>query len=374
MVGQQRWRGLSFLSDAAPDIAGSLALPGAISDLNEFPGGENIRISINEIKIHPGRRKAAPGDVKELANSILEVGLINPIMVDQSHTLIAGLHRLEAMKLLGRMEIECTISDLAGLQAALAEIDENFVRKDLSDDEFRDLLLRRKEIYESLHPETKATYNGGAFKGNQHDDEVSRKMRVTSKSFAQDTADKLGVSKSTVEREIQTAKNLTPETKKIIKGAKVTKSDALKLSRLAPEQQPEAASRLVSGDIHSVDEYQTLPEVPDPEKPERRPTEAPPPSVPYSSSGRHYASFEESIADLKNPDKDCSYTPNSLLAELDSFIQKFHREFAWYSDPFCTVVFPDISQLQFDYIQKRFDTISAAIHDLLQQMKGSRKR
>lgn len=327
-------------------------------------------VPISEITVNPGRREALPGDVKELADSILEVGLINPIMVDQAHTLIAGLHRLEAMKLLGRTEIECTISDLDGLQVALAEIDENFVRKDLSDDEFRELLLRRKEIYESLHPETKATYDGGAFRGNQHDDEVSRKMRPTTKSFAQDTADKLGVSKSTVEREIQTAKNLTPEAKEIIKGAKVTKSDALKLSRLAPEQQTEAASRLVSGDIHSVDEYQPPPADREPEPPEK----APPLSVPYSSSGRQYASFEESIADLKNPDKDCSYTPDALLAELDSFIKKFHWEFEWYNDPFCTVVFPDISQVQFDYIQKRFGTISTAIHDLLQQMKRSMKK
>ena len=115
-------------------------------------------VPISKITVNPGRREALPGDVKELADSIAEVGLINPIMVDQSHTLIAGLHRLEAMKLLGRTEIECTVSDLDGLQVALAEIDENFVRKDLSDDEFRELLLRRKEIYESLHPETKATY------------------------------------------------------------------------------------------------------------------------------------------------------------------------------------------------------------------------
>ena len=60
--------------------------------------------------------------MKELAGSILAVGLINPIMVDQAHTLIAGLYRLEAMKLLGRTEIECTVSDLDGLQVALAEI------------------------------------------------------------------------------------------------------------------------------------------------------------------------------------------------------------------------------------------------------------
>ena len=327
-------------------------------------------VPISEITVNPGRREAAPGDVKELADSILEVGLINPIMVDQTHTLIAGLHRLEAMKLLGRTEIECTVSDLDGLQVELAEIDENFVRKDLSDDEFQEMLLRRKEIYESLHPETKATYDGGAFRGNQHQNVVDENFSATTKSFVQDTADKLGVSPRTVELQIQTAKNLTPETKEIIKGAKVTKSDALKLSRLSPAQQTEAASRLVSGDIHSVDEYQPPPEPAEPEPP----AEAPPPSVPYSSSGRHYSSFEESIADLKNPDKDCSYTPDALLAELDSFIQKFHREFAWYSDPFCTVVFPGISQVQFDYIRKRFGTISTAIHDVLQQMKRSMKK
>ena len=243
----------------------------------------------------------------------------------------------------------------------------------MSDDEFRELLLRRKEIYESLHPETKATYDGGAFRGNQHQNVVGENFSATTKSFVQDTADKLGVSPRTVELQIQTAKNLTPEAKKIIKGAKVTKSDALKLSRLAPERQTEAASRLVSGDIRSIDEYQPPPVALEPAEPEA-PAEAPPPSVPYSSSGRHFATIEESIADLKNPDKDCSYTPDSLLAELDSFIQKFRREFEWYSDPFCTVVFPDISQVQFDYLQKRFGTISTAIHDLLQQMKRSMKK
>ena len=94
-------------------------------------------------------------------------------------------------------------------------------------------------------------------------------------------------------------------------------------------------------------------------------------TVPYSFSGRHYASFEESVADLKNHDKDCSYTPDALLAEMDSFIQKFQREFAWYSDPFCAVVFPDISPVQLEYLKMRFGTISTAIHDLLKQIKRS---
>lgn len=321
-------------------------------------------VQISEIRVNPERREARAEAIRELADSISELGLLNPITVDCEHILIAGLHRLEAAKLLGWTEIECTVSGLEGLQAELAEIDENFVRADLSPIDYGDLLLRRKEIYERLHPETK---NGG---DRRSEDFRTKNFRSDSaKSFAQDTADKLGVSPRTVELQVQMAKNLTPEAKAIIKetDTKITKTDAMKLSRMAPERQREAASHLAAGDIHSVDEYQQPPAEPEPEPP----PEVPPPTVPYAPSGRHYASFEESVADLKNPDKDCSYTPDALLAELDSFIQKFQREFAWYSDPFCTVVFPDISPAQFDYLQQRFGTISTAIHDLLQQMKRS---
>lgn len=322
-------------------------------------------VQISEIKINPGRREARAEDIRELADSISEVGLLNPITVDCGHALIAGLHRLEAAKLLGWSEIECTVSGLEGPQAELAEIDENFVRADLSPVDYGDLLLRRKEIYERLHPETK------------HGGDRSKRTKcpfAPAKSFADDTAEKLGVDPRTVRRDIQTAKNLTPEAKSIIRDAdaKITKKDTLSLSRLAPEQQGEAAHLLVSGDIRSLDEYQPPPASPEPAAPE--PPAEPPPAVPYSSSGRHYATFEESIADLKNPDKDCSYTPDSLLAELDSFIEKFHREFAWYSDPFCAAAFPDISQVQLDYLKERFATISTAIHDLLKQMKRSMKK
>ena len=90
-----------------------------------------MRIQISEIKINPGRREASPERVAELAKSIAEVGLINPITLDRANTLIAGLHRLEAAKLLGWAEVDCTVSSLGGLQAELAEIDENFVRTDL---------------------------------------------------------------------------------------------------------------------------------------------------------------------------------------------------------------------------------------------------
>lgn len=328
-------------------------------------------VPISEIKIHSGRREARAEDIRELAGSISEVGLLHPITVDRGHTLIAGLHRLEAAKLLGWTEIECMVSGLEGLQAELAEIDENFVRADLSPVDYGDLLLRRKEIYEALHPETKVGVAQAAGMNRAVGNNVTDKMSATLKSFVDDTAEKLGVDPRTVRRDIQTAKNLTPEAKNMIREAdtKITKKDALNLSRLSPEQQSEAAKRLVSGDIRSMDEYRPPPA--DPEPAASLPEAPIPPAVPYSSSGRHYASLEESIADLKNHDKDCGYTPDALLAELDSFIQKFQKEFEWYSDPFCAVVFPDITPVQFDYLQKRFGTISTVIHDLLKQIKRS---
>ena len=75
------------------------------------------------------------------------------------------------------------------------------------------MLLRRKEIYETLHPETKRG-------GDRKSEEIKRTKCPfdPAKSFVDDTADKLGVNPRTVRRQIQTAKNLTPETKEIIKG------------------------------------------------------------------------------------------------------------------------------------------------------------
>lgn len=78
--------------------------------------------------------------------------MMNPITVDADYTLVAGLHRLEAAKRLGWMEVECAVCELDSLPAELAEIDENVIRTGLSDLELSDLLARRKKIYETLAP------------------------------------------------------------------------------------------------------------------------------------------------------------------------------------------------------------------------------
>lgn len=201
-----------------------------------------MRIPISKIRVNPGRRDTKPRNVEELARSLKAVGLINPITVTQDNTLIAGLHRLEAAKLLGWTEIECTVSSAEGIQAELAEIDENFVRADLSHRELGDLLLRRKALYEALHPETQQGRRNGQTVKNDN------LTCLETKPFSQGTADKMGVSRRTVERLVQTAANLTPEAKAVMRNAdgKITRDAALKVSRLPPDQQTKAAESLTA--------------------------------------------------------------------------------------------------------------------------------
>lgn len=309
-----------------------------------------MKIKIDEVKINSGRRESKADNVHELAKSIAEIGLLNPITVTADNTLIAGRHRLEAAKMLGWTEIECTVCEVDGLLAELAEIDENMVRTNLSPIEFGDLLLKRKRIYETLHPETK---NGGDRKSEEI--RTSKCRSDSAKSFVKDTAAKLGVSPRTVERQIQVAKNLTPKAKEIIQssGKKITKRDALELSRLESEQQANTAQVMVSGRKECINKYCKRPK-------------------PYSIGGKHFNSFEESIADLKNSNKDANYSAGTLLADMDGLIDRFHKDFAWYSMPMCTVAYQLINQEQLDYITERFEDICNEIHELLQAMKSAR--
>lgn len=317
-----------------------------------------MRVLIEEIRIKKGRRRLDDSNVKELAESIRELGLLNPITIDRNHVLIAGFHRLEAVRTLGWEEVECTVSSLDGLEAELAEIDENFIRKNLPPVEYGEMLLRRKEIYEMLHPETKATYKGGKFRGNQHGEVVADKMSATTKSFVKDTAEKLGVAPRTVRRQIQTAKNLAPEAKEIIKEAdtKISRKATMKLSYLEPERQKEAALLLAAGEIRTVDEYTAK------ENPEEKKQE---PENP--------ASLKEVVAELKDPDKDCSGTPDSFLEEYSAFVRKFHKEISWYSDPYYDTVFPYVSMEQLASLRELTRSICSAAEELFQKVERTMK-
>ena len=88
-------------------------------------------IKIEKIKINERMREVSEDKVTEIASSIKEIGLLNPITISDNNELIAGLHRLNAFKMLGYAEIEANVVPLSGLKQELAEIDENLIRHDL---------------------------------------------------------------------------------------------------------------------------------------------------------------------------------------------------------------------------------------------------
>ncbi|MEK3718904.1 ParB N-terminal domain-containing protein [Paenibacillus sp. FSL R7-0333] len=74
------------------------------------------------------------GDIAGLAESIQARGLLHPIIIDESGNLIAGHRRLEAHKLLGRVEVETrTMADLTEKEKRLIELEENTKRKALTE-------------------------------------------------------------------------------------------------------------------------------------------------------------------------------------------------------------------------------------------------
>ncbi len=100
--------------------------------------------------------------------------------------------------------------DLSGLQAELAKIDENLIRNDLDLIDRGEHLKRRKEIYEAIHPETKAGQSQSIGMNKSLGNNVTE---IISPTFVDDTAKKTGVSTRVIHEEIQIATNLTPESK-----------------------------------------------------------------------------------------------------------------------------------------------------------------
>jgi ParB-like chromosome segregation protein Spo0J len=95
-------------------------------------------MKIHISQIHVGSRvRRDMGNIAELAQSISELGLLHPVVVDAQHNLIAGSRRLEACRKLGWDQIPVTVAESIQdvVKAAQAERDENTCRKPFSHSE-----------------------------------------------------------------------------------------------------------------------------------------------------------------------------------------------------------------------------------------------
>lgn len=90
---------------------------------------ERITVSVNQINVGPRFRKEL-GDIESLAKNIQELGLLQPIVLNENYDLIAGERRLEACKSLGWNEMPAVIVNLQDI--IRGEFAENAFRKEFT--------------------------------------------------------------------------------------------------------------------------------------------------------------------------------------------------------------------------------------------------
>jgi DNA modification methylase len=219
-----------------------------------------MNININEIKVGKRLRKLDQLKVIEIADSIKEIGLLNPILITKDNQLVAGMHRLAACQHLNWKEIECNILENIGdLKTQLAEIDENLIRNDLDWLTRGEFESKRKEIYEIIYPQTK---QGNNLKISKRDEKGHIKTSLPDTgtlvksipTFVESTSKITKQSKAKISEEIHLANTIIPEVKEQIKRLELPKVEAIKIAKMEPAQQKAVMKKIESGEAKKATE------------------------------------------------------------------------------------------------------------------------
>lgn len=149
-------------------------------------------IAVDVIKVPPDRFRTDFDNSKmqQLINSIKEIGLINPLVVDDQNNLVAGERRLRAIKSLGLLRVAVRrFCDLNEYEKRQVELEENLRREDLT---WAEQLAAEKALH-GLYKVTKKP--------------ISKGQRVRSWG-AKDTAGELGVTAMQISKDLQAAEML----------------------------------------------------------------------------------------------------------------------------------------------------------------------
>ena len=171
------------------------------------------KIPIVSVRVGARKRPLDSAKVAELAASIAELGLLQPIGVRPDGTLVYGYHRLEACKQLGWTEIPAVVVDGDDLRAELAEISENLIRNELTLLERAEHLAQLKAVYEQLYPNARGvgrpTKNG-----------------ATVAPFSAWAAGQTGLAQRTVQHYVQLAESIAPAVRDAIRRTPIANDGA----------------------------------------------------------------------------------------------------------------------------------------------------
>jgi ParB family chromosome partitioning protein len=200
-------------------------------------------IPIASIKVENRLRPLNAEKVAELAESIAQVGLLQPIGVRPDGTLVYGYHRLEACKQLGWTEIPAVVVDGDDLHAELAEISENLIRNELTLLERAEHLARMRAVYEQLYPNARGVGRPA-------------KNSATVAAFSEWAAAQAGLAQRTIRHYVHLAESVAPEVRDAIRRTPIANDGAeLKsLASLEPSKQRAVAELIASRAVSSVRE------------------------------------------------------------------------------------------------------------------------
>ena len=205
----------------------------------------DCEIRLDHIAIPPGRRAVDPDAVTNLKKSIAALGLQHRVTVrkrDDAYVLVAGAHRLEAFRQLGKERIPATVVDFDEFQAELFEIAENLVRNQLSPAQQAAASARQKARYQAVHPET---VQGVIGRGRELNGKAERYTKVA--------ADATGISETAVQRWAHRGETLGQDLLRKIIGTSLdvgTEIDAL--IKLSAAERSALIDRAMSGEAVSA--------------------------------------------------------------------------------------------------------------------------
>ena len=208
-----------------------------------------VTLPISLIDVGDRLRELDPDWAALLAETMKDRGLDTPIRVSEAdtagrHRLIAGLHRLEAAKLAGWAKIDAILFSGTALEAELLEIDENLIRRELSELDRATFLARRKAVWEELHPETR---HGGDRRSDQVAKLGNSAEAALQQRFSAATAKKLGLSERVIQRAVARYAAIDPAVRKMLATSRIaekgTELDAL--AKFERQQQLSIADELL---------------------------------------------------------------------------------------------------------------------------------
>ncbi len=287
-------------------------------------------VAIESIRI-PAPRLRSLGDVDALKDSISMGGLLQPIVLDRSMTLICGRHRLEACKLLGWTDIPAVIEDVHGAHAELAEIDENLCRRELSALERAEHIAKRKRLWSEIEAARVAAAPPPADgeKKKSKKPEKPREPELT--AFVDDTAKRTGRAKRAIKEELKIGE-MPVEVRDTIRETPISnnKRELLALTKMEQPAALEAAFAVKNGESTTVRK-----KAPKKEKPAREELET---IDDEGHSGEHEAASSEDTGGFDawgGPDRSLvrERTRHAIIDAVDAAITALEKaESLWPSD------------------------------------------